>query len=179
MQALVSGWAPTGATAQTVDRDKVGGATGNFVSGTLYLRAFQARGGTVFNNLNVVSIAVETLGTHAWGAILDDQFLVQGVSADNTGAAPFAGSGTVVTFAVTNGGTYTAPYDGIYYAGVCASFTGTAPTIAASGLATGISAIAPARWGTSNTGLSTPPALLTQMTAVSGNGSYNFYAWTT
>jgi hypothetical protein len=148
------------------------------VSGTAYARAIMIPNFTVMTTLSYVSIGAETGGTHCWAALLDSQRVVRAVSADNTGATFLSGSGAAIPFTITSGGTYTTSYDGLYYAVICAAFSGTAPTLASQSLSTGIATISPAFCGTSTTGLSTPPSLGTQFNAVSGSGTFNLYAWT-
>ena len=179
VRSLTSGWAPSGAVAQTMARDRPTGASTALVSGTLYVRAVEIPAGKTITNLNIISVGAETGGTHCWMCLLDWGRVVRAVSTDNTGATFLAGGNATITQALTSGGTYVTAADGIYYAGICAAFTGTAPTILAKALGGNISAVAPAFWGSSSTGQTTPPALGTAMAAITGADGFNFYAWVT
>lgn len=179
LKSLVSDMAPAGATGITLPRWAALNASAALVSGTPVVRAIELPIGINVNNLSVMSITAETLGTHFFMGLLDNELVLRAVSADDTSGAPLAGSGAVTTKALTSGGTYNTPYEGIYYALVCASFTGTAPTLVSANLATGVAIVPPAFCGSSGPTQSTPPALGTQFSAISGGGSLNFLAWTT
>jgi hypothetical protein len=174
LDSLVSGYAPAAATAQTMPRDRLTGNTSALVSGTGYIRAIQIPVNTAVNNLTVINETAETLGTHCWAGLLDYTLKLVAVSADNTGATFLSGL-TQITFALT--GAYTTLYPGLHYCVLCASFTGTAPTLAGPNLTPAVSTIAPVFVGTSGS-FSTPPALNTQFAAIAGNGSFNYYAYT-
>lgn len=161
---------PTGTVAATLGRAYVASQTIALASGTLGMAAVTLVKGMVITNINVLtgSTAGATL-THQWAALYSGPAatpIVVAVSADGTSGA--IGANAVLTYALTT--PYTVPTSGVYYVGVLVTNNaGTQPTFAGAVAGNVASAnIAPILGGTSNTGLTTPQAVGTTATAITG-----------
>jgi len=165
--------APAGALAETYPRHLVTISVGN-TSGTLVLAAIGLPAGlTVTNIIMCVGATAKTGGTHGWYAILDKNFLLQGVTADQTDAATVWGTvNTPQSLALA--APYVTTYAGLYYLGVMvAESAGTMPTFNCIAPLQGGINIAPYLGGTSTTGLTTPgtPGTTTYAAITSGNST--------
>lgn len=170
----VSDFAPTGTLAETFARDRVATATSALTSGTLWLRGIYIPIGQALSSIHVFCNVGESGGTHAWACLTDSQRNILAVSADNTSATAFQSLG-VTSFPIS----FTTAYDGLYYVGIMAAATTTAPTLQGINLGTGWASIAPIFVGSSNTGLTTPLSVGTQVNAIAADGTRNYYAWIT
>lgn len=171
---------PAGATAQTFPRYQA--TTGVApASGTPAGILIPLPAGLLVSNLTfTVDTPAELGGTHGWYAITDNALNVLAVSADQAGAAVWSPVNTAVTLPVlgAGGAPFITPYRGFYRAFVCVVAT-TMPAFAcAPATRIGANANAPVLAATSGTGATAPPAVGSQMTALTANGAFNFYAYT-
>lgn len=164
---------PAGTLSRTMPRSAVNSAAlGALTSGTLYACRLLLPIGVNIKNVSVLSnTTAEATGTHCWAGIADQNMTLQGVSADNTGAAFFAAS-TLQAFALAV--PYVTTYSGYFYVVFNATAT-TPPTLSGNTPPAGIASVAPIVCGTSNTGLTTPTAVGTALTALTA-GLVQFYA---
>lgn len=149
--------APAGATAETFPRNLVLSSTSALTAGTLLLTAIALPAGLTINAITMCTGAnVKTGGTHGWYCILDKNFLLQGVTADQTDAATVWGTANTA-YTLPLAAAYTTTYAGVYYIGVMVAETaGTTPNFnGISGLSSGVN-LAPYLAGTSTPGLTTP-----------------------
>jgi hypothetical protein len=148
--------APAGGAAETYPRHQALTSVGS-ASGTLVLTAIGLPAGVTVNSITMcVGGTAKTGGTHGWYCILDKNFLLQGVTADQTDAATTWGTiNTPQTLALA--APYTTTYAGVYYLGVMvAESAGTMPTFNCTNALDGGVNVTPYLGGTSTTGLTTP-----------------------
>jgi hypothetical protein len=177
--AVAAAWlplllAPTGATGETYPRGEAGGYTAVLTSGTPMVSAIPLPAGLPVNNLGTIigSTGFASV-THGWLALLDSGLVVRAVTADQSA---FGSANTKLSLPVT--GAYVTTTTALYYlvVSVVAGTMGTLP-IGTAPLA-GSNSTAPILAGTSGTGATAPPALLSTMTALSAAGSQRFYGFT-
>ena len=171
--------APSGATAQTLDRQLPQGYLSSLTSGTVYASAISLPAGLPVNNLTLqVGNAAFTSVTHGWYALLDSGLVVRAVSADQSGGN-WGSTFTPVTLSVS-ASAYTTTYQGLYYIAFCATFSGSGAFPGLSAPVGGLMALAPVLASTSSTGQTTPPSTGTTLAALSGTIPANarFYAYT-
>lgn len=158
---------PSNTIAASLPRTQVTSAAIAPASGTLQMVGVYLIKGQLISNVNwqTGSTAGATLN-HQWAGLYTPARVLVAVSADGTSTA--IGANSTITFALAT--PYTVPTSGLYYVGVLVTNnSGTQPTSA--GLSLGnanTSKIVPILGGTSNTGLSTPQALGTTATAITG-----------
>jgi len=167
--------APAGATGETIPYRQAYSDSGAVTSGTLYCFAIALPSGTLVSNITfVIGNTAETVGTHGAYCLLDNTRTVKAVSADQTFTA-FSPGNTPLTLPML--APFTTVYTGRYYVCVYEVATTTSSFAGANTILAGVSAIAPVLNGTSNTGLTTPPAVGTVMNALTAfNG--DMYAYT-
>lgn len=124
-------------------------------SGQLRLIQLPLRVGQVVTSLRFTSVGAATNPSHQWFGLFDgDRNALRFTSNDLTTAW---GSNTRKTLALSS--PYTASYSGLYYAGVLV-VADTTPTVSGVNSVTTVNSVAPVLGGnTSDTGLTTPPAL--------------------
>jgi hypothetical protein len=162
------------ATAETYPRILVTTSTTG-VSGTLYLTAVGLPKGLVVGNLTFgcKGTGAATV-THGWYVLADSGLVVRAVTADST--TLLASANTLTTLPVT--AAYTVPSSGLYYLGCMVAAT-TMPVMGTAGNIPGAWASnTPILCGSSNTGATTPPAVGATLTALTANGNFTQYAYT-
>lgn len=173
---------PTGCLAATMPRNVVANACSALTSGVLYLRAIGIQAGVLCTNLTfVTNTAAKTGGTHGWYVLLDNNYKVLAVTADQTDPATVWGTASTA-YPLAFGTAYRTTRSGLYYVGVMvAESAGTMPTFSGSttSVAAGINGITPVLAGSSSTVQTTPPAIGATMQTIGGNAGYNFYAYVT
>jgi hypothetical protein len=161
--------APSGAIAESFPR----GAGANFqalsalTSGTLRLLAIPLLSGMTVTSIAVTSVAAASTPTNQWFGLLDSSRAALRLTADDTTAA-WAGN-TTKTLALSS--PYVVPASGLYYIAIMVA-AGTPPTLAGSSSGNGsVPSRAPILGGnTSDTGLTSPPALPFTASAITGSG---------
>lgn len=169
---------PTGSLASSVDgRASAAAASAALTSGTVYAFAMPIEAGLTISNMTLVSLTAEATGTHAWVGVADKLGKVLGISADNTGAAYFAGNTAITTAIATP---FVTGYTGLYYGFVCVAAT-TTPTFAASTAMAhaAVSAVAPVYCGTTLTAQTTPVAVGSSLGTITGTAGHALYAYLT
>lgn len=169
-----------GTVAATIPRSRANTAQGTQQSGTLYVTAIGIQAGVTVSKCTMFTNATAASGlSHGWYALLDRNLKVLAVTPDQT-SGTWTAANTGYSLAFTHA--YTTAYSGVLYVGVMVRAT-TPPTFSGSfSLATGVSGLAglsgatPVYCGSSNSGMSTPPAVGTQMNPISSDGRYVFYA---
>ena len=182
--------APTGAFGESIPRQAATVATAPpTTSGTVYLVAIYLPAGVTIGHISMVSGTgtLKTGGQHGWYVLADSGLVVRDATADQTDAATVWGTAsTVYTLATTAG--FVTTYAGLYYVGIMvANSGGSQPNmVACTGMAAGITGIAPKlagpSTGASGTGQTTPPATDGSVTlgAISApDATKRFYAWVT
>lgn len=153
------------ALGETVPAQLAASATA-LTSGTLNLAAIHFGAGTTISNVGFVTGATAGVTmTHWWACLVDQNLVVQAVTADQTSGA--IGASTWFQLAFTTA--YKTLYSGLYYVGLMIAAT-TEPTLVGAAapqaaLVTGTGAPALKLGGASSTGLTTPPALGSAVTA--------------
>ena len=177
---------PVPAVAATMPVSRVTALQGTLSSGTLYVTSLGMAAGTVSSNCTMfTNTTAKTGGTHGWYVLLDNTRTVVAVTADQIDAATVWGA-TSTGYTLPWVASYAASYTGRYYVGVMvAESAGTMPTfsggVATTGgivAGTGVSG-ALAYAGSSSISQTTPPALATQMTALTPGATFLLYAFLT
>lgn len=172
--------APAGGTAETFPRAHAVTVSSALTSGTLYVASVAMNAGTQVSNISFfVNSTAKTGGTHGWYVLCDKNMKVLGVTADKTDAATTWGTiNAEAKIAVVT--PFVIPASDVYYLGVMvATSAGTQPTFTVgTAVASGIAGPAPVLCGTSSTGQTTPPSVGAALTAPTGLGTVNFYAYT-
>lgn len=167
--------APAGATGETIPFRQCYTDSGSLVSGTLYCLSIPLQSGVLVSNITmVIGNTPEVGGTHGAYMLLDNTRKVLAVSADQTLNA-WSPANTPLGLAM--GAPVTTTYTGRYYVGVYEVATTPSSFAGANTILAGTVGILPVLSGTSNTGLTTPPAVGTVMNALTTfNG--DMYAYT-
>lgn len=167
--------APSGATGQTFDRGMCASYTTALVSGQSYVSAIPLPGGLPITNLGVLvgSTGFATV-THGWLALLDSARVVLAVTADQTSS--FGSVSTALPLPIA--GSYTTAYSGLYYLAVCV-VAGTMGVLSIANQPLNVAnTTPPILAGTSTGSLTTPPAVSSTMGAITSNGIWRFYGYT-
>jgi hypothetical protein len=172
---VIGAWdAPGLALAESFPRRMATAESPNLNSGTLTCTAIGLPPGTPVSAITLFSGHSAASGpSHGWFCLMNSACVILAASADQGSAAWPALTG--ITLPMTS--TVVTRFGGIYY--VAASITATLPPNFASTpmqITAGIAALVPLLSGSSSTGLSGPPAVGTQMSAISAPTGYPLYA---
>jgi hypothetical protein len=164
--------APTGALAETVPRDSVlANQAANIVSGTLKMTSINLPAGTTVTSISVMSATQAAVApTNWWFGLFDSSRLALRLTADQLTAAWAAN--TVKTVNLTS--TFQTTYSGLHYIGVMVA-AGTVPSMWAVVSQAVPNGVAPIRNGSSDAGLTTPPALPFTATAITATGGLGWW----
>jgi hypothetical protein len=171
----VGAWdAPGLAVAQTFERRLAVSESPNLASGVLTVTAIGLPPGVPISAVTMFSGHVAAIDpSHGWVCVLDRNAAIVAASADQlTAAWPAL---TAVTLPMTS--TVVTKSGGLFY--VAASITATLPCNFASSpvqITAGIAALLPLLTGVSSSGLTGPPAVGTQMAAITAPTGYPMYA---
>lgn len=175
---------PSGALAATFGRNQATASSTALVSGTVYMALLFITQGVTVTNINMFagSIAKTGTSTHGWYALCDSTRHVLAVGLDQTDTATTWGTiNTLESLPVFAAGStqYVTPSSGLYYLAVMvAEASGTMPNLlSATSIPTNLNGTAPIMTGTSSTGQTTPPALGTQLTAITAAFGFNLYGY--
>jgi hypothetical protein len=172
--------------AATMERFRATSAQAALTSGTVYLVAIGIKAGTVCTACTMfTNSTAKTGGTHGWYVLTDRTYTVIAATADQTDAATVWGAAST-GYTLPFSAPAIALYTGVYYVGIMvAQSGGGTPTISGAGApAAGINAGTGITnpiilCGSSTSGLTTPPAVGTALSAASGGTNSNFYAYLT
>jgi hypothetical protein len=166
--------APSGATAETFPRSFATVTSAALVSGQVYVSAVPLPASLAVGNLAIgISSTGFTGVTHGWLALLDSGLVVRAVTADQTSS--FGSAFNQLKLAT---GAYTTTSGGLYYLAVCVTATGMGTICESGTLASAVSGAAPVVAGLSSSGQTTPPSTGTTMGALTANGAWRFYGYT-
>lgn len=132
-------------------------------SGTLQMTAMYLPANAVVGHLAACTATAGITGpTHWWFGLYDNNLAQLAVTADQTSTAWAANtykSLAVATIASGASSTFTTTYTGLYYFGVLAAWSTTAPSIMGCALiSSGLPSQSPVLCGASDTGQTAPPA---------------------
>jgi len=157
--------APSGATGEAFPR-MLTSATQALSSGLLMVTAIPLPSGLLIGSIAFCIDATAATGlSHGWYVLLDSSRVVRAVTADQT-SGTWGSTNTLVSLSVS-GSAYTTTYSGLYYAGIMVVASGMPSVSRAAAESAGISAAAPALYGTSSSGQTTAPATGTTMGSIS------------
>lgn len=108
--------------------------------------------------------------THRWMWLRGYEGKVMAVTNDTTSTAPTASALNAFTFSAST----RIPYSGIYYLGVCAVFSGTAPVLAGFASISALNSVPPILAGTGPTGQTTPPAVAALLAQTVGGANFAY-----
>lgn len=166
--------APGGIVAETAPRILASGSQQLGVSGTLYFCGVSLPQFTTVSTITMATkaTAAATL-THGWYALLDQNYVVRAVTADQT-SGTWTVANTVYPLNVT--AAYVTTYTGLYFIAVNVSATTLPALVTAAATASALAALAPILCGSLSTGYSaTPPAVTTVLSGPTANASYTLY----
>lgn len=170
--------APTGTVAHTYPRNGSRIVNGTaLATGTLVLDAFYAPAGLTITNISMLSGGTAANGpTHWWFGILDSSRVWKRLTADQTSTAWAAN--TTKTVALSSA--WVTTYTGLHYFGVMMSASTAVVTLQGVDAAVlgPTSLVAPLLFGTSNTGMTTPPSEGDTANALAAGSTY-IYIWGT
>lgn len=167
---------PTGATAETFPYRTCAGTPGGPSSGQVTCAAIPMIAGVPVNNLSFAVFSAAATVTNGWYALLDSGLVVRAVSAAQSSGQWGSGTvGTAVTLPLTGG--YTTTYSGLYYVAVSTTAATPAKFYVFSGLSSSPLGLTPVLCGISGT-QSAPPAIGATMSALTANGGFYYYAYT-
>jgi hypothetical protein len=166
--------APTGATAQTFAGRGCAGTPGGPSTGQVTMVAIPMAAGIAVNNITLVVFSIAVTPTHGWYALCDSGRNVVAVSSDTT-TTGFLSTGAV-TLSVS-ASAYTTTYSGLYYLAVSTTAATPAKFFVQNAFSTTPVGIAPILCGLSGT-QNAPPALAATMTAITANGGFYYYGYT-
>ena len=153
----------------TVARSYRRSMAGTFVqptSGTVQLRLMVLPAGMSAAAMTVVTnTTAKTGGTHGWYVVTDSNRMVLAVTADYTDAATTWGT-TYTGYKLPFTGPLQTAYTGVYYAGLMIAATGMPNICSSSAVSSGLAVAAPTLTATAGTGLTTPPAVGSQLAAL-------------
>lgn len=172
------------AVAATMARGQANAVSGAPNSGTVYMTSLPLPGGVTTTKCTMqTNTTAKTGGSHGWYVLTDANMKVVAVTADQTDPATVWG--TASTFYPLAWATpFSVPATALYYVGVMvAQSAGTNPTFTTGGNvaanvapAVGISS-AIVLCGSSSISQTTPPALGTTLTTLTGALNYNLYCY--
>jgi hypothetical protein len=167
---------PTGATAETFPYRTCAGTPGGPSSGQVTCAAIPMIAGVAVNNLTFTVFSAAVTVTNGWYALLDSGLVVRAVSAAQSSGQWGSGTvGTGVTLPLTGG--YATAYSGLYYVAVSTTAATPAKFYVFSGLSSSPLGLTPVLCGISGT-QSAPPAIGATMSALTANGGFYYYAYT-
>jgi parallel beta-helix repeat protein len=167
--------APSGATGETYPRSLCNNNTAALTTQQSVVSAIPLPGGLPIVNLGVMISGTGFTGvTHGWLALLDSGRVVRAVTADQTSAFGSAFSALPIPIS----GSYTTPAGGLYYLVACVTATGMGTLSIGVSPGSAPNGTAPILSGTSGGSLTTPPATGTTMAAITSNGAWRFYGYT-
>lgn len=154
---------------QTLDRAVLGATGAALTSGTVYAAATYLRKGEIITSLGILLQGGATTPTNWWYLLTDSARVVVARTADQL-TNPTGASGEL-RVALTS--PYTVPLSGQYYAMMMFAAAGTPAVSRIAGSSTN-NGVAPILFGTSNTGMTTPPNVNDTMNALTA-GTLNFW----
>jgi hypothetical protein len=166
---------PQAATMARRNVTTVQTATG-FATGVLAVTAIGLPLGMVVSSCTFQTGATaKSGGTHGWYVLMDSNRNELAITADQTDPATVWGA-TNTPYTLNFAAPILTTYGGVYYVGVMVAAATTMPTFVGSAASVaGAFAGAPIMGGTSDTGLTTPPAIPHQFGAITAQGNCNFY----
>ncbi len=155
----------TNALAETIPRNNAtfSNTIGAPTSGTISFTAIELQAGMAIGHITFMSgTTAGSAMTHQWFCLTDSALNQVATTSDDTSTAWGASAEKTLAIATIASGasaTYTVPTAGLYYVGVCVTGT-TLPTMTGTSVVanTGPASLPPSLFGTSDTGLTSPPA---------------------
>jgi len=165
---------PPQTIARTYRRDE-GGSAQQVTGGTVMLRQIILPKGLTAGAMTMATnTTAKTGGSHGWYVVTDQYLNVLAVTADQTDAATVWG--TIYTpYKLPFTSLLSCAYTGVYYAGVMIVATGRPNLVYTPGTNAGLWGAPPILCGTSSAGQTTPPAVGSQLTALTFSPACGWY----